>query len=111
MGGVGGYKHTCKGLFTEFVNQLPELDLNNPAHAAVLQYRRGTIPDLMRYAASIDLPENTAKALGDRALVDMKALAPGTVYSESTSTAFSRSVEKRQKQVSPPTTRRVWPLF
>ena len=55
----------------------------------------------MRYAAPIDLPENTAKTLRGRALADMKALAPGTVYSESTSAAFSRSVEKRQEQVGP----------
>ena len=28
------FKRTCKGLFTEFANQLPKLDPNNPAHAA-----------------------------------------------------------------------------
>ena len=26
MGGVGGFKRTCKWLFTEFAKQLPELD-------------------------------------------------------------------------------------
>ena len=30
---VGGFKSTCKGLFTGSVNQLPELDLDIPAHA------------------------------------------------------------------------------
>ena len=38
MGGVGGFKRTCKGLFTEFANQLPKLDPNNPAHAAALRF-------------------------------------------------------------------------
>ena len=41
------------------------------------------------------------RALGDRTLADMKALAPGSAYSKSTSTAFSHSVEKWQKQVIP----------
>ena len=41
MGGVGGYKHTSKGLFTEFVNQLTKLDPRNPAHTADLLYRQG----------------------------------------------------------------------
>ena len=31
-GGVGGFKRTCKEFFTDFANQHPELDLNNPAH-------------------------------------------------------------------------------
>ena len=101
MGGVGGFKKTCKGLFTEVVNQLPKLDPNSPANAADLQYRQSIIPDLMIDATSIDLPENAANMLGDRTLENMKALAPRTAHSESTSTAFSHSVEKRQKQVSP----------
>ena len=29
MGGLGGFKHTCKALVTEFANQLPELDPDN----------------------------------------------------------------------------------
>ena len=49
--------------------------------------------------ASIDLPGNISKTLGDRTLADMKALAHEAAYSESTSTAFSYSTEKRQKQV------------
>ena len=47
MGGVGGLKRTCKGLITEFVNQLPKLDPNKSAYAAALRYRLGIIPDLM----------------------------------------------------------------
>ena len=39
MGDVGGFKRTCKGLFTSFANQLPELDPKNPAHAAALLFR------------------------------------------------------------------------
>ena len=50
---------------------------------------------------SIDLPGNAAKTLRDRALPETKAVAPGAAHSESTSTAFSHSAEKRQKQVSP----------
>ena len=46
-------------------------------------------------ATSIDLPEDVSKTLGDRNLADMRTLAPGTVYSESSSTAFSHSAEKR----------------
>ena len=85
----------CKGLFTEFGNQLPKFDPNNPAHAADLRHRQGIIPDFMPDATSIDLPENAARFLGDRTLADMKALAPGTAHSESTPTAFSNFVEKR----------------
>ena len=44
MGGVGCFKHTYNGFFTGFVNQLPELDPNSPAHAAALRYREGIIP-------------------------------------------------------------------
>ena len=53
MGGVGGFKRTCKELFTEFANQLPELDPNSPAHAAALRYRQGAIPDVMLDATSM----------------------------------------------------------
>ena len=51
MGGVGGFKHAFKGLFTKFVNQLTKLDPDYPAHAADLRYRQGIIPDLMLDAA------------------------------------------------------------
>ena len=44
MGGVGGFKRTCKELFTEFVNQLPELDPNSPAHVADLPVPTGHYP-------------------------------------------------------------------
>ena len=71
MGGVGGFKRTRKGLFTEFANQLQELDLNNPAHAAARQYRQGTIADLMLGLASIDISKNAAKTPEERTLADM----------------------------------------
>ena len=35
MGGVGGYKRTCKEPFTEFANRLFKLDPNGPAGAGV----------------------------------------------------------------------------
>ena len=66
MGGVCGFKRTCMGLFTGLINQFPELDLKNPAHAAALRHRKGVVPDLMVYATSIDLPEIPAESLGDR---------------------------------------------
>ena len=44
VGGVGGLKRTCKRLLTEFVNQPPELDPTNPAHAAGLRFRQGIVP-------------------------------------------------------------------
>ena len=63
MWGVGGFKRICKGLFTEFTNQLPELDPGSSsinAHFEALRYRLGIIPGLMLDATSIDLPENAA---------------------------------------------------
>ena len=81
MGGVGGYRHTCKGLFAEFIYQLLKLDPNSPTYAEDLRFRQGIIPDLFLDVTPIDLPENVAKMLGDRTLADMKTLAPGTVYS------------------------------
>ena len=101
MDGVGSFERTCKRSFIEFANQLPKLNPNNPAHAADLGYRQGIIPDLMIDATSLNPSENTAKMLGDRTLADMRALAPEAVYSESTSTAFSHSANKRPKQVCP----------
>ena len=44
MGGIGGFKRTCKGHFTEFANQLQELGPNSPAHVAALRFRQGAIP-------------------------------------------------------------------
>ena len=69
MGGVGGFKRTCKEFFTEVANRLPELDPDTPAHAGVLRCRQGVIHDLMLDAMSIDLPESGAKTLGDRTCV------------------------------------------
>ena len=91
---VGGFKRTCKGLYTGFVNQQPELDPDNPAHAEALRHRQGTIPGLMPDATSIDLPENVATMPGGRTLADMRTLSPGAAYFESTSAAFSHTAEK-----------------
>ena len=44
MGGVGGYKHTSKGLFTEFINHLPKLDPNSPTYTGDPRFRQGIIP-------------------------------------------------------------------
>ena len=59
-GGVGGFKRAFKGPFTEFANQLPEPDPNNPAHVAALRYRQGIIPGLVLDLASIDFLGNVA---------------------------------------------------
>mmetsp|Transcript_15749 Transcript_15749/g.36574 ORF Transcript_15749/g.36574 Transcript_15749/m.36574 type:complete len:98 (-) Transcript_15749:67-360(-) len=97
MGGVGCLKRTCKGLFTEFAKQLPELDPESPAHAGALWYQQGTIADFMLDAMSLDLSKVVAKTPGGHTLADMKALAPGTRNSESTSAAPSHAIKKRQE--------------
>ena len=43
---------------------------------------------------SIDPFKNVAKTLEGHTFADLKTLAPGTAFAESTSTAFSHSVEK-----------------
>ena len=44
MSGVGGFKRTSKGLFTDFANQLPAPDPNSPAHASDLQFLQASSP-------------------------------------------------------------------
>ena len=56
MGDVGSSKRTCKGLFTELGNQLPELDPNSAAHAAAIRFLQGIIPDIMPDTRSMDPP-------------------------------------------------------
>ena len=63
------------------------------------------MPDL----TSIDLPGNAAKTYGDRTLADMKTIAPGTAYSESTSTAFPTPLRTNKSKSAPPTTLRSGP--
>ena len=43
-GGGGGYKHTCKGRFSEFMNHLLKLDPKSPTYAGDLRFRQGIIP-------------------------------------------------------------------
>ena len=68
MGGVGGIKRTCKGLFTEFTKQLPELDPDSAVYTGVLRYRKGIIADLMLDAMSLGLSGIVAKTPGGRTL-------------------------------------------
>ena len=82
------------GLFTELAKQLPELVLDSPTHAGALRYQQGTIGDLMLDAMSLDLSRIVAKTPGGHTLADMKAIAPGTRISESTSEASSHAVKK-----------------
>ena len=86
MGGVGGYRRSMR---------LPKPDSNTPAEAKDLRYRQGITAGLMIDATSIDLPASAAGTPGDRALADMKPLAPGANCPESTSAAFSHSIKKR----------------
>ena len=46
VGGVGGFKHTCKGFFTEFANQLPKLDPNTPPMPRTYGTERASSPIL-----------------------------------------------------------------
>ena len=62
MGGVLGYKRTCKGSFTEFAKRLHELGPNGPADAGALRYREGITAGLMTDATSADLSESSANA-------------------------------------------------
>ena len=61
MGGVGVAMRTCKGFFTDFANQLPELGPINPLHAAALRFRQGTIPGLIIDTQSLDPSGNVAR--------------------------------------------------
>ena len=81
MGGVGGFKRTCKGLFTGVANRLLELDPDKLAHAGVIRYRQGITPGLMHDATPVDLPEGFANTLGDHTHADIRALAPGETHS------------------------------
>ena len=54
MGGTDGYKRTCKGLFSEFTNQLQLPDPNGPADA--LRCRQGITAYLTAGCKSIGLP-------------------------------------------------------
>ena len=98
MGGVGGFKCTCKGLFTgTVVNQLSKLDPYNRGPAVPT----GNHPRSHARCHFAEPLRERRLMLGDRNLVVMRSLTSGAAYSESTWTAFSHFVEKRQKQVSP----------
>ena len=91
-GGAWGNPQTCKGAFSEQINRLIDngSDIN--------RWLKGVIPDLIISALYLEhLEEGAYARFGDATtLGGVKALAPGQAYSESPSTAFGASVQKRQ---------------
>ena len=75
---AGGFKRTCMELFTEFVNQLPELDPKNRSHVGALRNRQEIIAGIMPGATSLDLSASAANSLGNRIIAEMQTLSPGT---------------------------------
>ena len=96
MGGVCGFKRTCKNLFSEHLNTLVGMD-----DSEIERFIQGIIPDLMIDATSLELSQEAAQTFGTNCtLTDVKTLAPGQTYSQSTSEMFSAAVAKRQSKVS-----------
>ena len=94
MGGVGGFKRTCKGPLLSSPTNSPRSTPTTLPMPRPYGSDRESPPYLMLDTRSLELSENVAKTPGGRTIADMKALAPGDAYSESTSAAFSHSVEK-----------------
>jgi hypothetical protein len=94
-GGAWGNPQTCKDTFSEQINRLSDNDSDDD------RWRQGIIPDLIVDAHSLEHVEDGARArFGDATtLGDVKTLAPGQAYSESPSTDFGASVQKRADKV------------
>ena len=94
-GGAWGNPQTCKDTFSEQINRLSDNDSDDD------RWRQGIIPDLIIDAHSLEHVEDRARArFGDATtLGDVKTLAPGQAYSESPSTDFGASVQKRADKV------------
>ena len=94
-GGAWGNPQTCKDTFSEQINRLSDNDSDNN------RWLQGIIPDLKINALYLDhLEEGAYSRFGDATTPgDFKALAPGQAYSESPSTAFGASVQKRADKV------------
>ena len=94
-GGAWGNPRTCKGTFSEQINRLGDNDSDDG------RWRQGFIPDLIVDAQSLEHVEDRARARFGEAttLGDVKTLAPGQAYSESLSTDFGASVQKRAGKV------------
>ena len=83
-----GNPPTCKETFSEQINRLSDNDSDNN------RWLQGFIPDLIIYALYLEhLEEGAYARFGDATtLGDVRTLAPGQAYSESSSTAFGASV-------------------
>ena len=92
---------TCKCAFSEQVNRLSDNDSDNN------RWLQGVIPDMIISALHLEHLENKAYGrFGDATtLGDIRALAPGQVYSESPSAAFGASAQKRAEKYTKTTTK------
>ena len=94
-GGAWGNPLTYNDTSSEQINRLSDNDSDN--------YRllQGIIPDLITSALYLEhLEEGTYARFGDATtLGDVKALASGQAYSESQSTAFGASDQKRADKI------------
>ena len=101
MGGAGGFKRTCKGLFADFANKPYPPDFNGSANSGALRHGSRTIAEITHDRRHVDRPlRESRKALGDLILGDMNALATGVKRPESTSATPPQAAEKQQDQVS-----------
>ena len=92
-GGAWGNPQTSKDTFLEQINRLSDNDSDSDNN----RWLQGIIPDLIINASCLEHLEGGAYArFGDATtLGDVKALAPGQAYSESPSTSFGESAQKR----------------
>ena len=94
-GGAHGKKPTCKGTFDQQVNNLQNFD------ETLERILNGLIPDFVTYTTGKNIEGRPKTLFGDaQTLCDVKSLAPGQAYSESTSTNPADAVKKRESQVT-----------
>ena len=94
-GGAWGKPRICKGTFLEQINRLSDNDSDNN------RWLQGIIPDLVINDLYLEHLEEEAYARFRDATTpgDVKTLAPGQACSDSPSTAFGASVQKRAGKV------------
>ena len=94
-GGAWGNPQTCKHASSEQINRLSDNGSGNN------RWLQGITPDLIISALYLENLEEGAYARSWDATTpgDIRALAPGQAYSESPSTAFGASVQKRAEKV------------
>ena len=96
MRGVCDFKRTCMDLFTGPLNPLNEVD-----EPETRRFMQGIIPDHMIDATALELSQKAAQTFSSACtLTDVKTIAPGQMYSESSSETHGAVVAKRQSKVS-----------